>query len=70
MQISVRVPEGAPFLDLVDPVFGWTGISYRFPFSWRWTAGEVYEKLEQVSETAIKHAEEWQKRHPERFMSL
>lgn len=60
MQIALRVPENAPFLEQIDPAFGWTGISTAFPSSWRWTAGEVLEKIEQVSEKALEWAKTWQ----------
>jgi hypothetical protein len=33
-------------LDTVDPVFGWSGISFRFPNSWKLTAGEVAEHFD------------------------
>ncbi len=35
-----------PLLLQIDPVFGWTGISFRFPNSWRLTAGEVAEYID------------------------
>lgn len=65
MQIVLRVAADAPFLDQIDPVFGWTGISTSFPSSWRWTAGEVFEKMEQVSEAALKAADDWYRSHME-----
>jgi hypothetical protein len=36
-----------PLLLQIDPVFGWTGISFRFPNSWRLTADEVAEHIDQ-----------------------
>ena len=35
-----------PLLDTIDPVFGWSGISFRFPNSWKLTADEVAEHIE------------------------
>lgn len=56
-----------PLLLQIDPIFGWTGISTRFPDSWKWTPGEVAEHIENVAEKAIAWAKAWQKRHPKRF---
>jgi hypothetical protein len=48
-------------LDTIDPVFGWTGISCRFPNSWKLTAHEVAEYLDDTfakvghSAAIIKH---------------
>jgi hypothetical protein len=70
MQIAVRVAADAPLLDQIDPVFGWTGVSHLFPSSWQYTAGEVLEKLEQVSEAALKGADDWLKSHKKRIKRL
>ena len=38
-----------PLLLQIDPAFGWIGISFRFRESWRLTAGEVSEHIENQS---------------------
>jgi hypothetical protein len=35
-----------PLLDTIDPVFGWSGISFRFPNSWKLTIYEVTEHID------------------------
>ena len=50
-----------PFLDQVDHVFGWTGVSVRFPNSWKLTTAEVDLCIQKQIDSYLQRSEKRKK---------
>lgn len=48
MELTFQIAADANLLDSVDPAFGWVGVCHLIDAPWRYTAGEVSEKIEDV----------------------